>query len=289
MQLFRTQKELLGCTVTIKVRVANESMFERAAKCAELAFEECERIESCYSRFIGGNELWEMNSKIGEWQEISGEPYELLAFGRRISEQCGGRFDLSVKGVLEGWGYDTQYSLAEKFPGMTGPYELSEGRVRLSAQVELGALGKGYALDRMMLYFYEFTHVSLDAGGDLLFRGEDWLVTFEDPRDVKAAIGQARLGNIALGASSPARRKWRNRHHLVQALDKKPADEMLGVFTQAKTGMLADAYSTALFVLGFEEARAFLNEKASELRLEALLVGPGGKYFKTEGFVGELF
>ena len=90
---------------------------------------------------------------------------------------------------------------------------------------------------------------------------------------------------MAVGASSPARRKWRNRHHLVDPIRREPAQGMMGVFTQAETALWADIYSTALFVLGFERAQALL----PTLKVEALLVASDGRVFKSEGFRGELY
>ncbi len=257
---------------------------------AREAFYECARIEKTYSRFLEGNELAALNAQVGEWAEVSAELYELIAFGEDMKRRTGGAFDLSVKSILEGWGYDSAYSFVEGTRGEVGALELADGRVRLTAPIELGGLGKGYAIDRVGAILAPVENFLIDAGGDLLLRGCDdigapWRIAFEHPTDIAQAIGIFEGSDLALACSSPSRRNWGKRHHLVDPRSGEAAGAMLSVYTQAKTALVADAYSTALFVLGFEKAQELL----ADAPVEALLVGPRGEIFRTPGFAGELF
>ena len=277
----------LGTPIVVTV-VADDEKGARAA--IDRAFLDCERIEKAYSRFSEGNELSALNSHVGEWVEVSEELYQLIAFGEEMKVRTEGAFDLSVRTILEGWGYDSSYSLKEGAPGKTGVLEIEDGRVRLSAPIELGGLGKGYAIDRMDSFLSAFTNVCINAGGDLRVRGcgEDgkpWRVVFEHPTDTTQGIGSIDTSDLALACSSPSRRTWRNRHHLVNPRTGEPANEMLAVYTQASTALLADAYSTALFVLGYERAKELL----SQLPVEAMLVSSGGRIYRSAGFQGILF
>lgn len=295
MILLEEAKELLGTRVQIFMAVYDEG---RARSAMERAFAECERIENKYSRFIEGNALAKLNARVGEWVRVDEEFYELIAFGARAGKRTVGAFDLSVKTVLEGWGYDADYSLKEHGAGELGEVllgedgELGKGYVKLTAPIELGGLGKGYALDRMMAYLEGFANVCLDGGGDILARGlnaegRPWRAALEHPLDLSKGIGYVDIpeAGLALGSSSPSRRKWRDRHHLVDPDALAPASQMLSVYTQAPAALLADTYSTALFVMGFEEAQ----KRLPELPVEALLVGPEQQVFKSEGFLGEVF
>lgn len=302
MKRFVFEEIHLGTPVVLQLVADEESV---ASFLAKQAFAECARIESAYSRFLENNELSRLNAELGKWTAVNEEFFRLLEFGNRLKVKTGGAFDLSVKALLEGWGYDKNYSLKEKGAGRVGHYDLDDSdgfRVRLSAPIELGGLGKGYAIDRIVTTLYgecgegrAIRGFCINAGGDLFIQGstengEPWRVLFEHPQDVTKAIGELSLyGPLALASSSPSRRHWKNgektRHHLVDPRTGGPADQMLSVYVQAPAALLADAYSTALFVLGFEAARALV----PSLPVQAMLVGPHGELWRSEGFRGELY
>ncbi len=160
-------RELLGCKVSVHLGEGVE-----AGDLCELAFAECERIEGLYSRFIAGNELARVNSCLGEWQEISEELAYLISVGLEAGRHSFGAFDLTVKSILEGWGYDSNYSLTEGGSGRVGRLELDGRRLRLDAEIDLGGLGKGYAIDRMAEILASMPAVLIDAGGDMVGWGE---------------------------------------------------------------------------------------------------------------------
>ena len=308
MKRFTFEERHLGTPIVLQLVVeAGDFEEEKAAEhLARLAFDECARLEGSYSRFLEDNELAALNARVGEWADVSEELYRLLEFGERMKTRTGGAFDLSVKGILESWGYDKHYSFEEGTGSGVGLMELraeDDGfEVRLTVPVELGGLGKGYAIDRMVNVLKGecgelevLKGFCINAGGDLFVQGGDengepWKIAFEHPTDVKLAIGEVSVyGPLALAASSPSRRQWKNgearRHHLVDPRSGLPAEGMLAVYTQAPAALLADAYSTALFVLGFEAAEALV----PELPLEAMLVGADGRIWKSPGFKGELY
>lgn len=286
MKIERVKKHL-GTPIVITV-VAHDRA--RAEEAVERAFAECERIEKAYSRFLDSNELSALNAQVGQWAQVSEELFKLIEFGERVKKRTGGAFDLTVKSILEGWGYDATYSLKEGRPGHVGTVELLDGCVKLGAPLELGGLGKGYAIDRMDSFLQDFANVCINAGGDLRVRGVDenakpWRIVFEHPTDISKGIGYVDTSDLALACSSPSRRSWRNRHHLVDPRQNESAGNMLAVYTQSSSALLADTYSTALFVLGYEDSKKFL----PELPVEAMLIGLDGVAYRSAHFEGELF
>lgn len=292
MELISKVRELLGTEVWINVvgeKIETEKIIERA-------FGECLRIEKVYSRFLNGNELARLNSQVGQWAEVSPEMFELIKFGCEMHEKTDGAFDLTVKNILESWGYDARYSLREtaldgRGDLIRGIVELGENnKVRINMEIDLGGLGKGYAVDKMAECLCEFENFFVNAGGDIFARGcdlsgENWKVFFEHPGDPGQVIGSVKVDNFALACSSPTKHKWGNKHHLVDSRIQAPANQMLAVYTQAKNCLLADAYATALFVLGYRKAR----KKLVNFPVEAMLVDVTGEIFRTKNFRGELF
>lgn len=349
------RQNVLGTVVRI---VVVDAQTLPAKKAVQEAFAECQRLDLEYSRFRKNNQLTELNAKINVWQEVNPELYFLLEQGLEITKKTGGAFTLGVKTLLENWGYDAEYSLkpsvaarveagqpesaqfefgGQEVQNPAGkilrdvapgapilPYELSApNKVKLFMPIELGGLGKGYALDLMVEKLKDFLNVCIDAGGDLYAKGfsemsdstqhgasKKWEILFEHPNDVTMAMGRVSVDGFFLAASNPLKRRWKVKaeeaksgameyHHLVDPISKKPADKMQAVYTQAKIGLLADAYSTALFVMGFDRAKELLSSMQGAQPkkylenpvqvVEAMLVSPKGEIFKTSGFKGELF
>ncbi len=296
LQKFEQVRELLGTRITVSVVAENiDDQIERA-------FLECERIQQKYSCFLANSELNLLNARKGELVEVDKEFFGLLSFGEMVREKTGGCFNLAVKEILENWGYDSEYSFEEKVLGV-GPMEggfieLGENdrRVKITREVDLGALGKGYALDCMVEVLAEFDSFCIDAGGDIFAQGfnekrRPWKIAFEHPVNQDEAIGMVEVDGFFLASSNPQKRKWNDKHHLLNLKNLEPANEMLAVYTQAQSGILADAMSTALFVMGYEKAKDFLSQKPhfDGDYLEAMLISPEGAIFKSADFRGELF
>jgi thiamine biosynthesis lipoprotein len=275
-----------------KIRIATHADFPSVPEKIQQAFLEAQRIERTYSRFIADNELTRLNTTLNVWTHVTPELFQLLAFGKQLANETAGAFDLSVKGVLENWGYDATYSLGEeRTTGATGHFELNitKQEVYLTAPIELGALGKGYALDQMKKICAELPDLFINAGGDIYARGgakqPSWTTYLEHPRDPTQAIGELTITEGFFAGSSPRVRRWRDRHHLVDARTKLPASDMLATFVAAETGLLADGYATALFVVGYEQAKKIVQAK----RLAAVLISPDDTVFTSKEFPGKLY
>ncbi len=326
------KREVLGSLIRITVVVDDGSLNDevKAREAMQRAFIECERIDQEFSRFKKDNQLIRMNASVNEWQKVSAELYYLLEQGLKVSKLTEGAFDLGVKSILEKWGYDEDYSFKFKGGGddVTASFNANQAKnnqqkfsfeladfnkVKIFQSLELGGLGKGYALDRMVEILKEFPNFCVDAGGDIYARGafDGWEIFFEDPKDLSQVIGRVKVDDFFVASSNPLKRRWVAQngvggnsgndaqnlefHHLVDPQTGHPANNMMAVYTQAKSGLLADAYSTALFAMGFNQAKGlFLNgvsdgfDKAS-MPIEAMLISPSGEIFRSAGFKGELF
>lgn len=290
MRRYSIERQLLGSTIKAVV-IASAAAEASAQKALEACMAECARIETAFSRFLPESELSLLNKRLGEPVPISDELFLLIGFAEEMKQATAGAFDITVNSILEGWGYDRGYSLTPKTAGRLGTVELlPESQVRLSAPIDLGGIGKGYALDRMRKLLDGFSDIMLDAGGDLYARGknelgEGWKIVFEHPTDTTMAIGEVMVDDLYLAASSPSRRHWRHFHHLVDPAAAAPAQLTAMTYVQAKKGIIADALATALFVLGPPKAMKLL----PSLPAEAMLIDPAGRIVRTPGFVGTLY
>jgi thiamine biosynthesis lipoprotein len=132
--------------------------------------------------------------------------------------------------------------------------------------MNLGAIGKGYALDRA-------AEVLQDAGvedfllhggrSSVLARGSNaaaelgaggWTVSLEDPLRPGRTLAEFTLRNAALGTSGTAaqffRHGGRRYGHILDPRCGQPAEGMFSATVVAPTAAEADALSTAFYVLG---------------------------------------
>ena len=145
---------------------------------------------------------------------------------------------------------------------------------RPGLEINLGSIGKGYALDRvvqMLWKDWQIANVLLHGGQSSVFAlGSEpgspagWSVTLSDPRDPLLQMGVFRLRDRALGTSSAIYQhivhEGRKLGHILDPRTGWPAEGMLAATATAPTAALADALATAFFILGPEWAQVYCKE-----------------------------
>jgi len=135
-------------------------------------------------------------------------------------------------------------------------------------EINLGAVGKGYALDRAAALLREKWGVRsalLHGGGSSVYAigrppgdSRGWPVRLKHPSQPEESLGVVRLSNAGLGTSAATFQffeyKGRKLGHLLDPRTGWPALGTAGASMIAPTAAEADAMSTAAFVLGAEGA-----------------------------------
>ena len=153
---------------------------------------------------------------------------------------------------------------------------LEEGRIYLpeGMSLDLGAVGKGVACDKVLEYLKEQTSVQgavISIGGSILTYGQKpdgsaWRVGIIDPRDTSSYMGSLVLEDEWCVSTSGDYERYVEKdgvryHHIIDPSTGYPADAgLISVTVLSKDGCLSDALSTACFVLGAEKATALLEE-----------------------------
>ncbi|MBT4936834.1 FAD:protein FMN transferase [Candidatus Peregrinibacteria bacterium] len=305
MNQIKKSIECLGTIIEITINdERNDSYIEE--KIVE-AFQEAQRIEKEFSRFIKGNQLFTLNNSLNTWTQVSDELFFLIQKSEEIKERTKGAFDIQVKEVLDELGYHSAPSFiptSSVIPAKAGihphtetdktPYQIvldKKQKALTTSPIDLGGIGKGYAVDRMKEILKEFENICINAGGDIFVQGyaankEPWKIAFEHPTDTSMAIGEVESAFGFFASSNAQRRKWgENNHHLINPQTKIPAKNMLAVYIQGTNGIEVDAYSTALFVMGFKKAQNILHA----LPVKAMIIDMKGIIFRSKEFKGELF
>jgi thiamine biosynthesis lipoprotein len=248
-----------------------------------------ETIEAQLSIFRPDSALAEINRRASSMAvEVEPRLFALLETAMQVAAETAGAFDITVTPLWEAWGF------ANRTGRVPTPQEVQAARervgfrlvelmprqgtvrfVREGVKLNLGAIGKGYALDRCAEQLAA-AHASdfLLSGGysSMLARGfptpptpsaseaEGWWVGIRDPLRPDRRWGELRLRNCALATSGVSFQSFcvaGKRHgHVLDPRSGQPAEGVISVTVIAPTATLADAYSTAFFVLGVEQTAA---------------------------------
>jgi thiamine biosynthesis lipoprotein len=232
------------------------------------------RIEALLSTWIPESELSRFNAaRHGEWQALESETVEVLVAARRIGGLARGAFDVTVGPVVRLWGFGPDAAVGPPEPGAlaaararVGPdgfearlHPPSARKLRHDVEIDVSGIAKGYAMDRAAnaLASLAIERFLLRLGGELLARSPEpadrlWTLAIE---------GTGRRISLARGAVSTSGdaaqridRGGRRYSHVVDPrLGEPVAHSVSAVTVVADTATEADAWSTALLVLGPEE------------------------------------
>ncbi len=186
----------------------------------EEALQEIESLEGRLSLFRPESEIAHVNARAAcEPVRVTPEVFSLLQQAQRLHRETGGAFDITIAPLVRCWGFmDGRGSLPRPSDLAAARAKVGMGWVRLSPQdytvrfaregvmLDLGAIGKGYAIERATQCLREagVTSALLHGGTSTVYAlghppGQSaWKVAIEDPR-----CQPGRAGPSALPAASP--------------------------------------------------------------------------------------
>ncbi len=253
------------------------------AGCA--ALDEVERLEEKLSVYRPESDISYLNR--AAWESpvtADAEVFDLCQIAARITAETGGAFDIAAGALARAWGFyrgpkrvpsgrELEEALAAS--GMA-QVELEEAARtvryrRRGVEINLGAIGKGYAIDRALaLVRARFGPAPvLMQGGQSSFRaigappGEPrgWKIAIGDPFQPRRALLSVRLRDRALGTSAATHQYFveagRRYGHILDPRTGRPAERLASASVLAPTAAEADALSTAFFVMGLEPTRQY--------------------------------
>ncbi|MEJ1993574.1 MAG: FAD:protein FMN transferase [Maritimibacter sp.] len=196
---------------------------------------------------------------------VSSETALVAAAALETAEASAGWFDPTVGPLLARWGFGPIKGDAAEVSHWqmlgTEPELLIKAEDGLT--LDLCGIAKGWAMDRMAGIVAAAGHENflIDIGGELLGRGlhpegRAWQVAIEDPRPGAAGMAAAlQLDGRAVATSGYSLQSFRlgdtTYSHIVDPHHMSPvAGQIASVSVLADTGMHADAWATALLVLG---------------------------------------
>ncbi|MGM0567639.1 MAG: FAD:protein FMN transferase [Elusimicrobiota bacterium] len=270
-----------------------------ASDLIDKAFESMEEIYKKFSHIDQSSPVYQFNNHSVPIEER--EIVNLVERALLINQKSRGAFDITVYPLIKLWDYDKENpSIPEKDEVETNlkavggdKVKISKGKVvksRDEVEIVFGAIAKGYAVDAAAetLRAKKVQSALIDAGGDIYalgkFSGRKWRVGIRHPRD-GSIMDIVEVSDLAVVTSGDYENyfyyKGKRYNHIIDPRTGFPSDELASVTVISPSAASADAWATAFFVMGTDNAL----EKAEKLAgVECMLVTPDMKVHKSSGF-----
>jgi len=292
----------MGTSYTLEMAAPIDEAVRR--ELAKLIEAELAAIDRAMSTFNPVSELSAFNARqdLG-WVPASRGLLEVLDGASRISTSTHGAFDVTVGPLVDLWGFGPQYrdqrvpndEIIQRVRESVGyrhvQIDPSAGAIRKRhhrTQLDLNAIAPGYGVDRIttILDRHGIGDYLMEIGGEFRARGttatgRPWRVGIERPVEGRRLIGEVVvLQNQAIGTSGTTRdffeQAGRHYSHSIDPATGRPVEHPpMAVSVVADTAMQADAWATALVILGPERGYAL----AKAHGLAALFVTASGSGF----------
>jgi len=252
----------------------------RLRPAGEEALGEIERLHAQLSAYRPESDISGINARAGGGA-VRVEPrlFRLLTLCRDIHRMTDGAFDITIAPLLRCWGFmggdgampdDADLEAARALVGMDR-VELDEEHLTIRFErdgmgLDLGAIGKGYAIERAAGLLREagIRHALVHGGTSSVHAigsqpdGSAWQVGVQHPTEPDERLGSVELLDSSLSVSSiRGKQVVLDRQEFGHVIDPRTGRPARGAVTAAVTGpspTVCDALSTALLVLGEEWA-----------------------------------
>lgn len=247
-----------------------------------------QQIDSHMSTWRADSELSLFNvSEARDWIKVTPATAQVVAHALDTSNSSEGAFDVTVGPLVDLWGFGAKPNLATgTIPAANSirqalqvvdssaiEVDLQNNAIRkhnAAMQLDLSGIAKGYAVDQVagLLDAEGFGSYLVEVGGELKARGlkpdgSAWKVAIERPlagqRDVFRVLN---LANRAIATSGDYRNFFadagqRYSHSIDPRTGQPVSHELASVSVVSESTMNADALSTALMILGPDDAMDF--------------------------------
>ena len=239
---------------------------------------------------------WDASSEIsrfnaaaaGESLSVSGELHHVMQTAQDVHVASDGAFDVTVGALIDLWGFgagqtrsdmpsDAEIAQAMACCGQAQSVELEAGGLKKpnsGAEVYLSSIGKGFGVDQVaaVLKGYGITDYMVEIGGDLYTagrnpEGQPWQIGIETPQAFDRGVTQVvGLSDMGMATSGDYRNFFdydgTRYSHIIDATTGRPVThDTASVTVLTDNAMLADAWATAMLVMGRERGLEIANDR----------------------------
>ncbi len=296
----------------------SEEDFEKVCLTATSLLEEYHKLYTIYNTYEGVNNLATVNKLVeGKHQEVKVDEkiIDLLLYAKQMYYETDGMMNVAMGSVLSIWHeyrtWGMKHPSDAQLPNAESLLEASKhtdiecvvidkenSTVYISdplASLDVGAVAKGFAVEKVAKALEEqgVTGYILNVGGNVRtigtrWDGTPWQVGIENPDtsdEDKPHIEYLKLAGQSLVTSGSYQRFYTvngvSYHHIIDPETLMPGERYLSVSVLCNDSGLADALSTALFNMDFEDGLALVEKTEN---VEAMWVTPNGEQKYSSGF-----
>ena len=283
--------ELSGSTMgtTYSVVAVDHSRSQSRAELGDAIKSGLAEVNAQMSNWDPGSEISRFN-KLSTTDAVSASPamVKVLKAAQDVHAASDGQFDVTLGPLIELWGFgarnvghrnpsDTAIAAALNRAGQGRVLRVGAGTLQKSqpdCEIYLSAIGKGYGVDRIAQALQDFgiRDYMVEIGGDLYTSGRNpdgrpWQIGIETPdardRRVQKVVGVSNLGMATSGDYRNYFEKNGVRYsHILDARTGRPITHTTASATVlTETAMHADAWATAMLILGREKGLEIANRQ----------------------------
>lgn len=280
----------MACRFEVTMPLGNTN----GVRVASTALDKVEQLEAQLTIFRDDSEVSYINQHAAK-QPVLVEPalFALLRFSQRLAAETGAAFDITSSPLSQCWGFlrregriptPDEIAAAQALVGCDKLLFDEQERTIQFAQpgvkINLGSIGKGYALDRIARQS-RLSNALLSAGSSSFLAlgrgtGNGWTVGVRHPEYKERRLAIIHLRDAALSTSGSEEQffeyEGQRYGHIIDPRSGQPADRVTTVSVIAPSAALTDALATAFYVGGKDLAEAYC---ATHPDVLVLLLGRG--------------
>ncbi len=260
-----------------------------AQQAARAAFDEVDRLEGELSRYLENSDVARINN-LAAYQPLllSLDTFECLRISAQMYEETKGAFDVTVGFLVDCWrdqDKNPRTPLSEELAFArehTGVHLLlldepthAVALIKSPVRVDLGGVGKGYAVDKMaeMLREWSIDRALLHGGFssvlalDAPHGAKGWPVTLSHPNNRSRTLARLELEHVSVSGSGLEKGR-----HIIDPRRGEPVRGVTAAWSIAPGAARADALSTAFMIMSPDEVKEYCSEQPS---VRGLLIVPG--------------
>lgn len=265
---------------------------------------ELKKIEETFSAYTKDSEIGNLNENSGDFFKLSKESFSLIDKSIFYSDITEGFFDITIRPLVKLW------NIGKDNFNIPKPREIKKAknlvsykaielnkksleiRLHKNQELDLGAIAKGYAADKVKDIFINLgvTSAIINLGGNITLIGskenkESWTIGIQNPFGERGNyIGAVRLIDKSIVTSGCYERfSIRNNElysHIINPKTGYPiSEEILSISIISHKSIDGDGLSTGLYILGIEKSLEILNR----LNLEGIFITRNFEVILTKG------